>query len=162
MINRFTQFCLMSAFGVSLVCAQGRGTPPSPADMVQHRVSMLTDQLSLTAAQQDQAKTIYTNASTAEAALRDSMRTARQALNDAVKSNNPAGITAAAATIGNLTAQSTEISAKADASLYQILTVDQRANFHTGGPGMGGPGGPGGFGRGGASPRNRPGPPPNN
>ena len=165
MINRSTKLFLLSAVAVSLVCAQGRRTQMSPADMVQNRVAMLTEDLALTATQQEQAKTIYTNVSTPETTLRDSMRTARQTLNDAVKANNTAGIAQAAATIGTLTAQSAELNGKADASIYQMLTVDQRANFRTtpGFGGMGGPGGPGGpgaHGRGGA--HNRPAPPQNN
>jgi len=137
-----------------LVLAQGRGgTPPTPAEAATRRVTFLTNQLSLTASQQQQATAIFTAAATAATALRESSRTAREALNDAVKANDIAAIDRAAATIGNLTVQQTSNDAKAEAAFYQILTPDQKTKFSE----SRGPGRPGGFGPEGFGPRGGPG-----
>jgi Spy/CpxP family protein refolding chaperone len=86
----------------------------------------MTAQLGLTAEQQSQATTIFSNAQATKSTLRASLKTAHQGLNDAVKSNNTVGIEQHAATIGNLTAQLTLAQSKARAAFYQILTPEQR------------------------------------
>ena len=142
-------FLLLSA----LAFAQRSGNPPDPATVAQHRVDRLTTLLSLTTDQQQQAKTIFTNAATAGTAAHDSMRAAHESLAAAVKKNDIATIDQASTTIGNLTAQLISIDAKANAAFYQILTADQQSKFDSQGPGRFGAGpGPGGFGRG-AGPR---------
>jgi Spy/CpxP family protein refolding chaperone len=145
---------ILSTLALSLAFAQRprdmNGNPP-PGDPLERRIEMLTNMLSLTTTQQEQAKTIYSAAATAGTALRTNMETAREALDTAVKANNAAGIDQAASAIGSLTAQSTSINAKADAAFYLILTPDQQTKWSQfgpmrgpGGPGMmGGPGGPG-------------------
>ena len=139
-----TKLLLSSVFASAVVFAQpgGPGTPPSPADFVQRRVDHLTAALGLSAAQQQQAATIFTNAVTASAATRDSMTAANQALAAAVKNNDTTGIDLASTTIGNLTTQSTALNAKAEAAFYKILTADQQTKYSA----LRGPGGPGGFG----------------
>jgi Spy/CpxP family protein refolding chaperone len=57
------------------------------------------------------------------------MKTAHEALATAVTTNNADGISQAANTVGNLTAQMTAVEAKADAALYLILSPDQQAKF---------------------------------
>jgi Spy/CpxP family protein refolding chaperone len=99
--------------------AGGRHSP-------QDRVKSMTAKLGLTAEQQSQATTIFSNAQATESTLRASMKTAHQGLNDAVRSNNTVGIEQLAATIGNLTAQLTLAQSKARAAFYQILTPEQR------------------------------------
>jgi len=140
---------VISTCATTLLFAQRSGNPPSAADLVQRRVEFLTNRLGLSSAQQQQATTIFTNSATSEATVRDSLRTAHQSLNDAVKSNDSAAIDRASASIGTLTAQLTSIGAKADAAFYQILTPDQQTKFsQSPGPGSGGFGrgaGPGGF-----------------
>ena len=127
---------------MSLAFAQRPGgAPPTPQDFVQRRVDGLTRLLTLTTAQQEQVKTILTNAASAKSAIADTAKTARQALEDAVKKNDIGGIDQAAATIGSVTAQTTSLDAKADAAVYQLLTPDQQSKF-------GQFPGPGGFGRG--------------
>lgn len=143
-----TTFALaVLAIGVQSLIAQNPPEPPDPATMAQHRVHFLTSQLSLTAQQQQQALAIFTNAATSQSSLHDSMKTAHEGLNTAVKNNDANGITQAANTIGNLTAQATVAEAKADAALYAILTADQqskmsqmeehRPGMHMHGPGPG-------------------------
>jgi len=138
--------------------AQGRGpggTPPDPQTRIQMRVSFLTTFLNLTDAQKASATTIFTDAYTASQTPQASLRSARQSLSDAVKSNNTGAIDQISATIGALNGQLTAIDSKAEAAFYALLTADQQAKYDTtphGGPGFGGPGGPrgprgaGGFG----------------
>lgn len=116
---------LVSGFSIN---QDGPG-PPDPATIAQHRVQMLTKVLSLTSDQQKQALTIFTEVETSVSALHDSMKTAHDALATAVKSNDADGISQAATTIGNLTAQMTAAEAKGDAALYATLTADQQAKF---------------------------------
>lgn len=104
--------------------------PPDPATMAQHRVQFLTNQLSLTSQQQQQALTIFTTAATSQSGLHDSMKTAHESLRTAVKTNDANGINQAATTIGNLTSEFTATEAKADAALYLILTPDQQSKMN--------------------------------
>lgn len=153
------------AIGATIMLAQSTSTnqnqntartPPSPQQMAQHRVEMLTAMLSLTTAQQQQATTIFTDAATAAQAVHTNMRTAHDALRTAVMANNAAGIDTAATTIGSLTGQVASIEAKADAAFNQLLTADQQTKLSQLGQAGFRPGGPhGGFGfggRGGAPP----------
>ena len=127
-------------------------SPRNPANMVAHRVDYLTTVLNLTAAQQQQATTIFTNAANAASGVHQGLKTARQSLQTAIAGNDSAGIDQAAATIGGLTTQLTSVEAKANALFYQILTSDQQSKLTkleaSRGPGgrPGPPGGPSGFG----------------
>jgi len=128
--------------------AQTQHTPPSPADIAAHQVKRLTTLLSLTSAQQQQATTIYTNAATAEQAIRAADKGTRENLRTAVKNNDAASIDQISSSMAQSTAQLTSIRAKADAAFYQTLTAEQQTKFteleseHMGL--FGGPGGPGG------------------
>jgi len=144
---------LLAVAATLLLAQQAPPTPPTPQQRVEHRVKFLTEELSLTAAQQEQATTIFLAAATSEDSARNSMKTAHDALKTAVKNNDGAAIDAAAKTIGTLTAQSISAEAKAQAAFYQILTPEQQSNRAAlGGPGPfghgegfgrhGGPGGP--------------------
>jgi Spy/CpxP family protein refolding chaperone len=113
-------------FAAALLVGQHPPKPPSPEEMVQHRVSYLTTVLSLTNMQQQQATTIFTNAAKDASTVHDSLRSAHESLSAAVKSNDNAAIEQAAATIGNLIAQLTAARAKGEATFYQILTADQQ------------------------------------
>jgi Heavy-metal resistance len=136
--------------------AQRRHQPPDPAQMVQHRVSFLTDKLGLSSSQQEQATTIFTNEMSAGSALRGQMKTAHQNLSAAVQKGDNAGIDQASSTIGNLTSQMIAAHSKAEAAFVQTLNPDQQKTYsemHKGGWGMhgfhrrrgpGGPDGPGG------------------
>jgi len=114
--------------------------------MIQHRVDQLTTLLSLTTAQQAQATTIFTNALNAGQSIQSSLKTDRDSLAAAIKTNNTATIDQVSATIGTLQGQLTAINAKSDAAFYAILTPDQQAKYDAlphGGPGGGGFGPPG-------------------
>ena len=122
-----------------------------PAQRIQHRVDHLTKELGLTAAQQQQATTIFTGAMASQKSIHDQMRAAHESLKAAVQKNDSAAIDQASSTIGSLTGQMTSAHAKAQAAFYQILTPDQQSKLkemdghgHMRHPG--GPGGPGGEG----------------
>lgn len=147
------KWILLSAMALSVSClfAQGGGPPstPTPAD----RVARLTTLLTLTAAQQAQATTIFTIEDAAMATVRPSIQAARAALQAAVKTNDTGTITLQATQLGNLTAQDLIARSTADAAFYAILTADQKTKYdelHLSGPGgpggAGGPRGPGGAG----------------
>jgi Spy/CpxP family protein refolding chaperone len=148
-----TKSLLMTALilvAVATAFAQGGRTPPSPTDIANHHVKMLTTVLSLTSAQQQQATAIYTNSAKAEQTIREAEKGNRENLRTAVKNNDSASIDQIAGTMAQSNAQLTSIHAKADAAFYQILTPDQQSKFneleseHMGF--MGGPGrGPGGM-----------------
>ena len=153
MKNKITGVLLTSLFAASCVFAQGKHTPPDPATIAQRRIAHLTTLLTLTTAQQQQATNIFTNSATADATVRTNLQAAHQALSDAIKKNDTAGIDQAANTIGSLTTQLTSTDGKAEAAFYQILTPDQQTKLGAlrGMRGAGMFGGPGGFGpRGGA------------
>lgn len=140
-------FLLLMSFASALLLAQTTSTrtPPTPAERAQHRVQMLTNMLSLTAAQQQQATTIFSNAATAEDTVHTSMKAAHESLHEAIKSNDAAAIDQASNNIGGIMGQLVSIEAKAHAALYPILTPDQQTKLsqvpmhggmHVGGPGM--------------------------
>src|SRR5262249_32174862 len=58
--NLFRASITLLALTGTLAYAQRR-QPPDPAEMVQHRVNFLTEELNLSPAQQQQATTIFTN-----------------------------------------------------------------------------------------------------
>ena len=141
--------------GLSLTQAVAQEGRPDPAQMVQMRVDRMNDELKLSKTQQKQIAGIYTDAQSANQSVMGSMRTAQQTLIAAIKSNDTNGMTQAANTIGQLTAQVTVNNAKAEAAVYAALTPDQQAKYQPragGGMGMGmgmGMGAPGGRRRGG-------------
>jgi Spy/CpxP family protein refolding chaperone len=102
----------------------------------------MTTVLSLTADQQKQATTIFTDAHAAEATVHEALKTQHDNLRAAIQKNDADSIGQASATIGTLTGQMVAIHAKAEASFYQILTADQQnklAQFEAAGPGGPGP-----------------------
>lgn len=141
----------MILLSAAMAFAQGPrgngGAPPDPAQMIEMRVNMLANQLSLTEAQKTQATKIFTDAQTASETARTAMQTARESLGDAIKKNNTASIDQLSRDIGAATTELTSIESKAQAAFYAILTADQQAKFDSmpgRGMGMGGPmGGPG-------------------
>jgi Spy/CpxP family protein refolding chaperone len=112
----------------SVALAQRR-QPPDPAQMMQRRINFLTEELGLSAAQQQQATAIFNNAAVNEKSLGDQMKAAHEDLQAAIARNDSAGIDQAASSIGNLMAQSISGHAKADAAFYQTLTPDQQSKY---------------------------------
>jgi Spy/CpxP family protein refolding chaperone len=129
----------------------GRGdrTPPTAAEMLDRRIQMLTTLLTLDAAQQAQAKTIFSDENTAAAALRTKLETAQDALQAAVKgSASDSQLDQLAAAIGTLQGQSLAVHSKAQSKFRSILNSAQKEKLDATRGGMGGHGF-GGFGGGG-------------
>lgn len=124
-----TAFVAILSLAVMFAYAQ-KPQPPDPAQMVQHRVDFLTQKLGLSSAQQQQATTIFTNASANRKSWHDQMRTAHQNLQAATQKNDSAGIEQASNAIGNLMAQETAAHAKTEAAFYQTLTPDQQTKYN--------------------------------
>jgi Spy/CpxP family protein refolding chaperone len=99
------------------------------AQMVQHHVAFLTEQLSLTAQQQQTATTLLTEFHNNAKAVHEQLHTAQQNLHAAIQKNDTAAIEQISNTIGNLTAQQTMAHAKAMATFYQTLTPEQQSKF---------------------------------
>ena len=140
--------------GLFVTQAFAQNGPPDPAQMVQMRVDRMNEELKLTKAQQKQITGIYTDAQTANQAVQGGMRTARETLVAAIKSNDTNAMSQAANTIGTLTAQTTVNNAKAEAAVYAALTAEQQAKYTpSAGGGMGMGGGQGGGRRRGGAPQ---------
>lgn len=124
--------------------------PPTPQEMIQHHVERLTHFLTLTSDQQTQVTNILTADVNNLTTLRDSIKTEREAVLTAIKSNLNIG--SAVAALSSTQAQIETIRANEAAKIYALLTADQKTkvgdgvNMLAGGGGPGGPGGPGGFG----------------
>jgi Spy/CpxP family protein refolding chaperone len=116
-------------FLASACFAQSAQTPPTPASMAQRRVDRLTKVLGLSSTQAQQALTIFTNAATADATIRASLKTERQSLASAVQANSTTNIQTAATQIGILTGQMVQSEATANAAFYQILTPAQQTQY---------------------------------
>jgi hypothetical protein len=135
-VAQLLAIALVSAFSLA---AQGRhgggplGTPgtnvQNSADAIARRVEFLTALLTLTTAQQQQATTIFTNASAAVTAVRTNLDAARTSLRAAVQANNTAQIDALSTQIGTFTGQITAAENKAEAAFYALLTADQRTRY---------------------------------
>jgi len=125
------------------------GTPPTSEQMIERRIQMLTTLLTLDATQQQQAKTIFTNAATASQALREPSRAAHDALQEAVKGGaSDAQLDQLAAQVGSLNGQAAAIHAKSQSKFRALLNSTQKEKLDSteGLRGPGGHGGPGGFG----------------
>src|SRR5579862_4140168 len=111
------------------VFAQTPSDPPRTADRAQHEVKRLTTLLSLTAAQQQQATTIFANSEKVEQSLRENDKTAHENLRTAIKNNDAAAIDQIAGTMAQSVAQRISAKAKADAAFYQLLTPEQQTKM---------------------------------
>lgn len=133
------------------------GFPPTPQEMIEKHVKRMGHFLTLTTDQQSQVTNILSADINNLSTLRDTLKTQREAVVDAIKANSgvPAAVTALSATQGQIET----IRANQAAQIYAILTADQKTkigdaiNMLAGGGGPGGPGGPGGAGHGPRGPR---------
>jgi hypothetical protein len=116
------------AIAASLVSAQTT-TTPTTAEIVAARVARLTKLLTLSTAQDTQATAIFTTEVSALAPIKTRVATARTAIITAVEANNASGITAAANSIGTLTAQQEQVEGTAEAAFYVILAADQKTKY---------------------------------
>ncbi len=146
MKKAFLAVLLASAMAAPMF-AQGRGTPPDPAQFVARRVQHLTTLLDLTPGQVSAATTAFTNAATLNAPLETQLRTARQTLKSDIDGGTGNVVTDATA-IGTLEGQILGNDATAEKTFWGSLSTTQQDKLKALGPGgMGmGPGGPRGFG----------------
>lgn len=92
-------------------------------------VNSLSALLALTTAQKQQAAVIVASAASLATQIHGNLKTARKALLEAVKNNDPNGISQAASTLGTLTSQHISNGALAHAALFQALTPDQQTKM---------------------------------
>ena len=92
-------------------------------------LNSLTALLSLSTAQRQQAATIFAGAANARISVHSSLKAARKALSEAVKSNDTGAITQSSTALGSLTSQHIAYGALANAALFQLLTPDQQAKL---------------------------------
>jgi len=126
--NRFAAWTAIAALGAtSLLAAQ-----TSAAGGNRHgRHGGFLKALSLTDAQQAQAKSIFQTAHQSAQPVREQLQQTRQSLRAAVQANNTAEIQQLAATQGSELGQLTAIRGAAMAKVYQILTPDQQKKLES-------------------------------
>lgn len=110
--------------------AQAANHRPNVAARVDHRVAYLATVLSLTSAQQAQAKTIFMNAANAESTVFANLKAERQSLRKAVSGDEPASTIAEISnTIGNDAGKLAANRAMASEEFHKILTAEQRTKL---------------------------------
>lgn len=150
-MNSFTKLLALSVLSLGISFAQfgpgggrrgmGAGANFDPAAMLQRRIDMLTQRLSLSDTQKTQATKIFTDAQTAAQPLQASIQQNQTSLQAAVKKNDLGAIDQLSSAIGGLHGQVLSIQSKADGAFYAILTPEQQAKYAEGpGGGMGGRG----------------------
>jgi Spy/CpxP family protein refolding chaperone len=125
----------MGAVAAGIIFAQTQAPAPTaqanqnkPA--VNHRAAArhrMFQELNLTPAQKEHAKTIFQQASVAAKPVRDQLRQNREAMAAAVKADNQAQIAQLSATRGKLMGEITTTRSEAMARFYHELTPAQRA-----------------------------------
>lgn len=132
-MGKLTILAALTAVAAQLASAQVRGgmagAQADPARLVEARVSMLTQALSLSDAQKQQAKKLFLDAQEAGRRYRDEIQVARQELQTAVKANDVAAIERSARDIGSATGDITAIDARAQAAFYALLTAEQKTKY---------------------------------
>ena len=142
------RLAILTTMAMGLALAQGPGGPGGPP-RGQRSLDFLATYLNLTDSQKDQTKAIFDAEQQAMQALRDPIRQAHDALDQASKDNkSDTEIDKLAAAVGNLAGQAAAIHAKSQAKFLALLTSDQKEKLSKlpgpggfGGP-MGGPRGP--------------------
>jgi Spy/CpxP family protein refolding chaperone len=125
-------FAALTALATGMVFAQApaAGTQPAPGKgpLAQRRFDheRMAQTLNLTAAQKEQAKTIFSDAKAKAQPIRQQLRENREAIHAAVKANDTAKIEDLAAQHGSLNGKVVAIRAEAMAKFYSILTPQQR------------------------------------
>jgi Spy/CpxP family protein refolding chaperone len=131
------QFAAIGALAAGMALAQAPASPPSGSPQagvhngvrsrIQQQRAKIAQELNLTDAQRQQAKTIFQQARETAKPVREQLRANRQALAAAVKADQSAEIQQLATARGNLMGQMTAIRAEASAKFYHTLTPEQRA-----------------------------------
>jgi Spy/CpxP family protein refolding chaperone len=132
---------VLTLLAAACLSAQQRmGRAHDDQTWAERRTQFLVARLNLTDAQKQQVLALYTSADQNSQALEDKLSQARRALRDASKRNAPyTEIDQLAGTVGGLVGQLEAIQAKADTSVYNTLTAEQRQKIDRGYGGRGGP-----------------------
>ncbi|PWU06463.1 MAG: hypothetical protein C5B51_12295 [Terriglobia bacterium] len=118
------------ALATGMVFAQAPAPNPQggPHAFMRRHMARLAQELNLTDAQKQQAKTIFQNARTTAQPLRDQLKQNHQALSAAAKAGqSDASIQQLATQQGNILGQLVAIRTQAFAKFYAVLTPEQRA-----------------------------------
>ena len=144
MARRVTFWLVALAAVASLLPGQ---TPPQrrlrPTTWAEWRVEGLAMRLNLSDSQKQQTLVLYQGVEEATRPLEDKLGVARKALRDAAKNSAMTEIERISAQIGVLSGQIAAVEAKCDASLYNMLTAEQKQRWDRpfgdrgGGPGGG-------------------------
>jgi len=122
--NKFAAWTAIAALGASSLLAAE--TTASGGHRHGRHGAFLSNYLSLTDAQQAQAKSIFGAARQSSQPVRQQLQQTRQSLRAAVQSNNASQIQQLASTEGGEVGQLAAIRSTAMAKVYQILTPDQQ------------------------------------
>jgi hypothetical protein len=143
------RYVALSMILAGVLGAQGRGfgggsfTPPTPAQMIQREVNMLTKYFTLTTSQVSEVTSIVTTEQTCLEGNSTNMQTARAGLVTAVKSGSATNVSAAVNALTSIQGAEQTCRATAAAGIYADLDSTQQAKVGKGlGPLLGG----GGFG----------------
>lgn len=102
---------------------------PKSTSKLNKYLNGLTALLSLTPAQQQQASAILTDAASAQASIRSSLKSVRNTLSAAVMVNDTGGISQASASLAALMGQKYSNGALANAAVFQMLTPNQQGRL---------------------------------
>ena len=129
------QFAAVTALaaGMALAQAPAAGTQPGPQKTpFRHPVfghEEMAQSLNLSAAQKQQAKTIFDESRQKAQPIREEMRQNREALHTAVKANNTSEIHRLSSHLGELQGKVMAIRSEANAKFYAILSPEQRTKW---------------------------------
>jgi len=133
MKRNLIQTVIVGAMAAGMMLAQAPATPAQPPAARMHRFAPrqhMMQQLNLTAAQKEQAKSIWSATRQSTQAVREQLRTNREALATAVRNDNQGQIQKLAAAQGQLRGQLLAARSESMAKFYQILTPAQKAKIH--------------------------------
>ena len=122
--TKFAAWTAVAALGAASLFAAT--TTPAAGHRHGRMGAFLSNYLSLTPAQQTQAKSIFQSARQSSQPVRQQLRQTRQSLQAAVQANDEAQIQQLASTEGGQMGQLAAIRGTAMAKVYQILTPDQQ------------------------------------
>lgn len=123
--NQFAAWSAIAVLGAASLFAAAE-TSATGGHRHGGRGAFLSNYLSLTDAQQAQAKSIFEDARQSAKPVRDQLHQTRQSLRAAIQANNTAQIQQLSATEGGQVGQLAAIRGAAMAKVYQILTPDQQ------------------------------------
>jgi protein CpxP len=127
------KFATVTALASGMMFAQAPSPSPNPNanarphNFIRQRMARVAQQLNLTDAQKQQAKTIFQQARQTAQPVREQLKQNRQALAEAAKAgNNEAAIQQLSVQQGNLLGQMVAVRTEAFAKFYATLTPEQR------------------------------------